>query len=133
MYLKFYHRNFSIIQSFMQSKNDLISCRVTCLYFSAEENMAKEPIFLHFHDIPVYILKVVLWNDVTNGSDNNCKTTVADEDNGDGDADEHDQTDIIYMSEVDRYNHKVCGKSPRANCCDCIGCVCLKALFGVSG
>jgi hypothetical protein len=57
--------------------------------------IATDPLLIHFHDIPVYILRVVFLED-TLFDDSSQKTHESD-------------IDWIYLSDVQLYNHKICG------------------------
>lgn len=57
--------------------------------------VAKDPLLIHFHDIPVYILRVTFLEG--NLLDDSCQKT------------HESDIDWIYLSDVQLYNHKICG------------------------
>ena len=74
---------------------------------SNRTSLAQEPILIHFHDLPVYILRVVFTDEQLNILKNIC--VQDDESCAQEGAKEH-ELDWIYLSEALMYNHKICGK-----------------------
>jgi hypothetical protein len=74
-------------------------CRLTGVDRGQTSSTLKDPLLIHFHDIPVYILRVIFFegNLLHNSRQPNSET-------------EHESDlDWIYLSEVQLYNHKICG------------------------
>jgi hypothetical protein len=74
-------------------------CRLTAMDRGQTPSTLKDPLLIHFHDIPVYILRVIFLegNLLLDSIQPNSGT-------------EHESDlDWIYLSEVQLYNHKICG------------------------
>lgn len=81
-------------------------CRLTGMSSCVAPLVLQEPLLIHFHDLPVYIIRVILFensslvHESVTGSAREEKYFPVETSGG---------MDWIYMSEVQLYNHKICG------------------------
>jgi hypothetical protein len=65
---------------------------------------AQDSVLIHFHDLPVYILRVIFIDDELNVSKTSCMHDEESFPRG-----KKHGLDWIYLSEAHLYNHKICG------------------------